>query len=133
MKELTLVTENGEKHGMINQIVNSVTDENLDRMKPKDKEKALKQKKEDQRMVKARYINYNGDHERLECPYMRWAGEPIRHYRLIPNQVYTLPMGFVDEINRSYLTERSNEDDDRTPIGKIIGKKKVHELVPVGF
>lgn len=128
-----IYTSRGEAHGLINVLPNSVKDDDFKHMKPEIKAKCEKQKKEDNRMVKARYINHRGSHERLTKPYMRWAGDPIKIYHLIPDHVYELPLGFVNEINASGLAQRSKEDNDRTPVDKKTGVERLHELVPVSF
>ena len=97
------------------------------------KAKCEKLRKEEARIVKARYINHRGLHERLSKPYLRWAGDKILMYHLIPGYVYDLPMGFINEVNSSGLKKRSNVDGDATPINKEAGVEKIHELVPVSF
>jgi hypothetical protein len=131
---LLLMTESGEQHGLINTIANSVSDHGFKHFDPKWKKEAEKMKAEDQKMVKARYINKRGNHERLDKPYMRWAGEPIRMYHLIPGYTYELPMGFINEINSKKNVLRSDRVDEN---GKIAAKdtvgEAIHELVPVSF
>lgn len=125
---------NGERHGHINRVANSVPDNGFQHMTPENKVKAEKMKKEDHRVVKARYLNHRGKHERLTKPYCRWAGDPIDTYHLIPGQEYSLPKGFVDEVNNSPgLPQRSEIlDADGIPTAKDEAFK-IHELVPVGF
>ena len=94
---MNLPAVNGEKHGLINRIANSVPDNGFKHMSPELKAKAEKERKEDSRIVKGRYINHRGSHERLTKPYCRYAGDTIDTYHLIPNQTYDLPKGFVKE------------------------------------
>jgi hypothetical protein len=130
---LTMV-KNGEQHGLINTLANSVKDDGFKHMEPEWKTKAEKLRKEEAKIVKARYINHRGNHERLTKPYCRWAGDPIRIYHLIPGEVYELPYGFVKEVNESDgLNRRSKEDGPKDGVGKIEGKDRLHELVPVSF
>lgn len=132
--ELTLVTASGEEHGLVKTLPNSVRDDNFKSMEPSTKAEAEKLRKEESKMVKARYINHRGAHERLQKPYMRWAGDPIKCYNLIPGQVYDLPYGFVEEVNESPgLPQRGQQEvdgkyyeNDRAPI-------RIHELVPISF
>src|SRR5574341_1517556 len=98
MTEL-LVTESGEQHGLINTVANSVQDNGFKHMDAKTKTKAEKLRAEEKRIVKARYLNHRGNHERLTKPYCRWAGDPIQTYHLIPGHTYDLPMGFINEVN----------------------------------
>jgi len=130
-----LVTESGEQHGLINSVANSVEDNGFKHMKPEVKTKAEKLRKEESRIVQARYINHRGNHERLTKPYMRWAGDPIHTFHLIPGHTYDLPIGFINEINNSPgLAKRSDLLDAKGMPTKVDGKaEKLHELVPIGF
>lgn len=130
-----MATESGEQHGLINTLANS-SQEPFKNMDPEWKGKAEKIKKEDSKMVKARYINHRGTHERLDKPYCRYAGDPIRVYHLIPGYTYDLPMGFINEVNEPLHKpmKRSgllNQDGVPLPSDKVAGK--LHELVPVSF
>jgi len=129
-------TSNGEEHGCINVLANSCEDNEFKHMKGANKEKAKKLKEEEQRIVKARYINKRGKNERLEKPYMRWAGEPITMWRLIPGYEYELPYGFIKEINEECmgLVQRSELlDENGIPLPKDGPAERIHELVPVSF
>ena len=130
------VTANGEVHGLVNSVGNSVKGQgNFEHMTAENKAKAEKERKEDQKIVKARYINYRGPNERLDKMYMRWAGEPIEKYHFIPNEIYEVPMGLVKEINGNPgLAKRSEVlDADGVPT-KVEGQAiKTHEFVPVSF
>ncbi len=131
--KLTLATATGEQHGLINTIGNSVQGDGMKRFSEADRPKMEKLKKEQTRMVKARYINHRGKHERLEMPYCQWAGEPIQMWKFIPGCEYEVPLGLVEEVNKSGLNIRSKEDSDRTNIGLVEGKDKIHEFVAIGF
>lgn len=131
---LVMVTAGGEEHGLVNTLANSCQDNDFKYMDEKTRTEAKKLKKEERRMVKARYINHRGMHERLDKPYCRYAGDPIRVYHLIPGYEYELPYGMVKEINESKgLPERSKLDEDKTPVNKVNGYTKIHELVPCAF
>ena len=131
---LLLATASGEQHGLINTLGNSVAGEgNLASMEPGMKSKCEKLRKEESRIVKARYINHRGMHERLSKPYLRWAGDKIQLYHLIPGHTYDLPLGFVNEVNASGLKKRSSLDVDNTPVSKEMGIERIHELVPISF
>lgn len=136
-----LLTATGEAHGLINMIGNSVAFDEFKHMDPKTKAKCEKEKKEDSRMVKARYINMRGKHERLQKPYCRWSGDPIRMYNLIPGYVYELPYGMVREVNEKKEVKRSglvSQDGqalnkDESPIDKDQIGESIHQLVPIDF
>ena len=136
-----MVTQNGEMHGLINTIGNSVAFDDFKHMSPKTKAICEKQKKEDSKIVKARYLNKNGKHERLEKPYCRWAGDAIQIWKLIPGQVYDLPKGLVDEVNKQKPIQRSGLvsldgapiNKDESPLSKDQYGDPIHMLVPVDF
>ncbi len=132
---MELVTASGEKHGIINTIANSVKDTGFAHMTPEMKAKCEKQRKEESKLVKARYLNSRGMHERLTKPYMRWAGDNIVTYHLIPGHEYDLPMGFVKEVNfNPGLAKRSEIVDANGQATKVDGaNEKIHQLVPIGF
>lgn len=134
MSNIVMVTEYGEQHGLVNTLPNSCPDNGFKHMEPDAKSKCEKLKKEENKMVKARYINHRGTHERLSKPYMRWAGDTIKMYHLIPGQVYDLPYGFVKEVNESRGLEQRSDmvvgDRVRTKDGNPL---KIHELVPISF
>lgn len=129
------VSASGEKHGLINVVANSVPDDGFAKMKPEAKAKAEKLKKEEHRIVKARYINHKGPNERLTKPYMRWAGDPIETWHFIPDEVYELPLGLVNEVNGNPGLAKRSEllDANGIPTKKEGKSEKIHEFVPVGF
>ena len=129
-----LETASGEKHGLVNTLPNSVKDTGFAHMTPEMKAQCEKLRKEDSRKVKARYINHNGNHERLSKPYCHWAGENIQMWHLIPGEVYELPMGFVNEVNASGMPIRSEiVDANGVPTLKDGKKRRTHELVSISF
>lgn len=131
--ELKRVTARGEEHGLINVLGNSVQGDNMKRFAPEHKEEMKKLKEEEARIVKARYINHRGSHERLTKPYCRWAGDPIQIWHLIPGQEYDLPYGFVKDINEGQLEKPKDSELIQEAAGLVEGKHKIHELIPVGF
>ncbi len=133
MPEL-MKSENGEEHGLVNTLANSCADNGFASMKPEIKAKAEKLRKEESRVVKARYINHRGKNERLDKPYCRYAGDPIQIFHLIPDNVYELPLGFINEVNSVRLAQRSEVlDKDGIPTKKDGKGLQIHELVPVAF
>jgi hypothetical protein len=132
-----MVTSLGEKHGLINTLANSVPDRGFDHFVKEDtKKKAEALRKEEAKIVKAKYINKNGSHERLTKPYMRWSGDPIQIYHLIPGQIYDLPYGFVKEINdpnkKMKIRSQILDINGRPTLNDQEGEA-LHQLLPVGF
>lgn len=81
MTATIMKTKNGEAHGLINTLANSVKDNGFQYFSPENKVKAEKLKKDESRLVRAKYRNNRGSNERLTKPYCRWAGDPIKVFR----------------------------------------------------
>ena len=141
MRPVVLCTASGEEHGLINTLANSVSHDDFKAFSPSNKAKIEKEKKEDSRIVKARYINHRGRHERLDKSYTRYAGDPILQYHLIPGHTYDLPMGFIKEVNSVKIPNRSGlvsldgepVNKDESPLVKDSEGLSAHELVPITF
>lgn len=134
MKFEKKVTASGEEHGMIKTLANSVQGHNFEKFSPEMKAKLEKEKERENSIVEARYINHRGQHERLTKPYMRWAGDPIQIWHLIPGETYAMPLGLVEEVNKSGLPKRSEILDSQGVPTKRDGQmERIHELVPVSF
>lgn len=130
---MLLVTEMGEEHGLINELPNSNKGDGFKHMKGEDKKKAESKKKDDLRIVKARYINHRGLSERLQRPYCDYSGETIKMYNLIPGYVYDLPKGMVDDVNENAKLPRQPlvEEPGKAPVKRP--SERIHELVPISF
>lgn len=136
-----MATKSGELHGLINVLSNSVVFDDFKHMAPAAKAKVQKEQKEDSRMVKVKYHNTRGKHERLTKPYCRYAGDPIQIWHLIPGYVYEVPMGFVKEVNgvkmpvRSGLLEVDGKkiNEDGSPLSKDLEGDQIHLLYPATF
>jgi len=125
------VASNGERHGIINIVANSVSDNEFKHMTPENKTKAEKLKKEEQKIVKVRYHNYQGTHERLTFPYMRWAGEQICTWHLIPGEEYEVPYGMVKQVNDPAKRKPKRSDlldHNGIPMPKDATPEIIHEL-----
>jgi len=141
MGHITMVTKGGEEHGLIARFTNSVQFDDFKNMKPKQAEEMRKLKKEDAKLVKVRYHNSRGMHERLDKHYCRYAGDSIEKWHLIPGHVYEVPYGFVKEVNgmenmvRSGLVEVDGKPvkKDESPLEKDQVAEKLHYLYPAEF
>ena len=140
MTSLIRVTHTGEKHGLIQTLPNAVPFDDFKNAAPEIKEKLKKKKKDDEKLVKVRYINHEEQETgRFEQPYVT-HGQPIQIWRLIHGHEYMMPMGFVNQINelrkpvRTDLQEVDGKhiNDNGAPLTKE-GIKRVHEVVPAGF
>ena len=138
---IRLVTAWGEEHGLINTYPNACPNDDFKHAEPSIKESLKKLKKDDSKMVKARYINHEeGKQGRLQKPYCKYAGEPIQQFRLIHDYEYTLPLGFVNEVNSTRVPVREGlqmvdgkEINSNGSPADRDSVKRHHELVPVGF
>ena len=134
--ELELVSPTGERHGLINSVANSVKDDGFKNMTPENKTRAEKKKKDEQRLIRARYLNSRGSNERLTKPYMRWGGEPIQTWHFIPGEIYMLPKGLVDEVNdpNKRIPKRMDLLDSKgIPMKADSFHDPIHSFVPVDF
>lgn len=133
--QMTFTTEKGQQHGLINTVGNSVPDDGFKRFAEKDRESMKKLKEKEEQIVKARYLNARGGNERLEKPYMRWAGQPITMWRFLHNHIYSVPKGLIEEVNQNPgLPKRSEVLDTRgVPTTKDGESFKEHQFVPVEF
>lgn len=129
MKEL--IAANGEKHGLINTVANSVADNGFKHINPKIKEECKRLKEDDAKLVNVRYINYRGEHERLTKPYCKWAGDPIQTWHFIPNHTYQVPKGLVKEVNGNPGLARRSDivDANGVPSLKDGKHERIHEFV----
>jgi hypothetical protein len=142
-KFLTMVTASGEQHGMINRMPNQVPFDGFKNFAPEHKAKLEKEMKEDNRVVKAEYINSNGRSERLEKKYCKYPGDDIQEWRFIPGFTYQVPYGLVKEVNESNdkLVQRADlvsldgdlVQQDGRPLSKDRSAPWVHKFVAAGF
>lgn len=141
MGHIIQATASGEEHGLVGTFSNSVEFNDFKHSKPKIAEDLRKQKKDDARLVKVRYHNSRGRHERLDKHYCRYAGDPIQKWHLIPGYVYEVPYGFVKEVNGMQPMQRSGllEVDgtpvkkDESPLDKDQKAEQLHYLYPAEF
>ncbi len=141
--KVAMTTASGEAHGLINTLPNCVPFDDFKSMKPEHKKEIEKQKKEDSRMVKVEYLNSRGHHERLTKVYCKYAGDVIEIWHFIPNRVYEVPVGLVNEVNdkNKILPRRSGlvsidatpVTKDEAPLEKDTDGEWLHKFVAAGF
>lgn len=132
---LIQVTATGEQHGLLKKLANSVQGDGFKHMTPEAKEEAIKKKKEAGKKVKARYLNSRGKHERLTRPYCLGAGEPIEMWHFIPEHVYEVPQGLVEDVNSKRIIIREGRCDENgdNPSRKDQYDTPLHQFVPASF
>ena len=132
MSNLIRVTASGEEHGKINVLTNSVEFNDFKHCDGKVKEELKKEKKEDSRLVKVRYINHRGRHERLTKPYCRYAGDPIVTYKFLHGQEYDVPMGLINEVNAVRQIDRAGKEmKDGSILETDRPADAEHQFIPV--
>ena len=132
--QLTKATAWGEAHGLINSVANSVKFDDFKHFEPKWKEEMIKLKKKHSEVIQAKYINKRGKHERLTRPYVKYAGDPVQTWHFIPDQIYDVPRGLVEEVNTQKAWKRSGLlNEDGKPLNKDVEEESVHSFVPVAF
>lgn len=138
---VTMCTATGEEHGLVNRIGNSVAFDEFKNIDPKYKNQLKKEKEEDAKVVKARYMNMKNKTERLDKPYCRYSGDPICIYHLIHGHTYELPMGFIKEVNGKKTVKRSGlvsldgeaVKKDESPLERDVVEDGHHQLLPISF
>ena len=135
MTTLIRVAPNGREHGLTRQVANSVQGDGFSHMPPENKEKAIKKKKEDGKIIKARYLNKNGRNEFLARPYNLGAGEPIQFWTFLHEEVYDVPQGLVNEVNNKKCLARQGKCDENgeNPLAKDSYEEQEHRFVPASF
>jgi len=104
------------------------------------KEKIEKQKQYDNQMITGKFINRRAPGQEVKLTYMKYADDPVKWYPLKDGKVYTIPRGFVDQINDYYHTphfvQKEDEMDSNRPssaIHEVDTSNKKYAFVPVSF
>jgi hypothetical protein len=135
-------TASGVVHGLVNRVANSIQTDGFEHMKPDMKAKCIKEKAENAKIVKARYVNKDPG-SILEMPYTLGGGEPIDSWVFLDQEVYDVPKGLVKQVNGTQWVQR-NKDDSTEEVGKgtssfkdsgekIIGRIRQHQFFPVAM
>ena len=135
MSNLIQVLPNGEQHGLINRLANSVPFDDFKYMDGPTKLKAEKKRKDDAILIKAQYLNSRGKHERLTKPYCGGSGMPIEIWHFVPGKEYTVPKGLVEDVNKSRPIIRAGKCDENgdNPTTQDEYDEPLHRFVAVGF
>jgi hypothetical protein len=109
-------------------------------------ESAAKQKKieelrdHDSVMVKGRFMNRRAPGQAVKLPYAKYATDSEKWWNFEDGQVYTIPRGFVDQINEYYHTPHFVKSDGpmdpnkpQSQIHAVETSNKKYAFVPIGF
>lgn len=130
-------TAGGIEHGLVNILPNSAQDDGFKHMKPHIKAKCEKLKKEEARVVKARYINHKDtNHGFLAKTYCHWSGQELQMWKFLSGYEYEVPYGLVTEVNHPIykgVKLSGLVDVNEQPIPSDQPGERTHEFLSVGF
>jgi hypothetical protein len=102
-----------------------------------------KQKAYDSQMVTGRFMNRRAPGQTVKLTYLKYATDPVKWYVLKDGGTYTIPRGFVDQINEYYHTPRftqkegpqvlTDELGENSQIAHVDTSNKKYAFVPIGF
>lgn len=99
-----------------------------------------KQKAIDNVMITGKFINRRAPGQSVKLTYMKYEDDPVKWYLLEDNKVYTLPRGFIDQINDHYYTphfvQKQGEIDPNKPssaIHDVDTSNKKYAFIPLNF
>jgi len=127
----------GEEHGLIKTLPNSDHDASFKNLNPKLKEKCKKQREEDSRVVKARYLHRKDiQHGQLYKSYCAWGGDQIQQWRFLSGEEYEVPIGLINEVNAKIHRETKLTgllDANNRPIPSDMPGELIHEFGACAF
>lgn len=125
------VTAQGETHGLLRELPNSVKLEQAMQRMPEEKRADYdKRRKDAAKIVEAQYVNHTNPEGVLEKPYCQFAGDRLQIWKFINGYVYKVPKGLVEEVNESFDVQRPTVEHDLKGQPRSI-KKKIHSFVPI--
>jgi hypothetical protein len=91
-------------------------------------------------MITGKFINRRAPGQAAKLTYIKYEDDLPKWYMLEDNKVYTLPRGFVDQINDHYYTPHFVQtqgvmDPNRpcTAIHDVDTSNKKYAFIPLGF
>ncbi len=104
------------------------------------KEKIAAQKKYDNQMITGKFMNRRSPGNPVKLTYNKYIDDPVKWYDFRDGGTYTIPRGFVDQINEHYhtpkFTQRQGPMDPENPdsmISEVDTSNKKYAFVPIGF
>jgi 16S rRNA G1207 methylase RsmC len=104
------------------------------------KAKIAAQKEYDSVMVKGRFMNRRAPGQMAKLAYIKYDTDPVKWYEFNDGGVYTIPRGFVDQINEHYYTPHfiKNEgimdpENPESGIAAVDTSNKKYAFVAIGF
>ncbi len=75
------------------------------------KEKIEAQKKIDSEMVTGKFLNRRAPGQPAKLTYQKYEDDPVKWFNFEDGKVYTIPRGFMDQINEHYHTPHFIKND----------------------
>lgn len=104
------------------------------------KENIARQKKFDNQMITGKFMNRRVPGQIAKLCYLKYEDDPVKWYTLHDGQTYTIPRGFVDQINDHYYsprfiqnTEIMDPENPTSTIAHVDTSNKKYAFVPVNF
>lgn len=122
------------EHGCLYEIANSNKTPHTEHMSGKAKAEYEKRQKEEEKIVRARFIIGNKRELWNDIGHCVGPGKPLCQYRFLDGHVYEIPKGLVQKVNREGV--RVKRADRVLPSGQVAENEEriVHrEFVPVNF
>lgn len=102
-----------------------------------------KQRAYDKVMITGRFMNRRAPGQTVKLTYMKYADDPVKWYIFKDGATYTIPRGFVDQINEYYHTpifvqkegpqNLSENVGENSQIAHVDTSNKKYAFVAVGF
>ena len=103
-------------------------------------EQIEKQKALDNVRVTGKFINRRVPGQKVKLTYMKYIDDPVKWYELEDGKVYTLPRGFVDQINDYYYTPKFTQvqgfvdpENPGSAIHEVDNSNKKYAFIPLNF
>lgn len=104
------------------------------------KEKIAEQKRYDNQKITGRFMNRRAPGQPAKLTYIKYEDDPVKWYEFNDGGTYTIPRGFVDQINEHYYTPHfikneapMNPDNPESGIHAVDTSNKKYAFVPIGF
>ena len=104
------------------------------------KEKIAAQKAYDSVMIRGRFMNRRAPGQMAKLAYIKYDTDPVKWYEFNDGGVYTIPRGFVDQINEHYHTPHfiqntgvMDPDNPESAIAAVDTSNKKYAFVNIGF
>lgn len=99
-----------------------------------------RQKEYDDKPITGKFINRRAPGNQVKLTYLKYDTDPVKWWTFQDGKVYTIPRGFVDQINEYYyapvFTQKDGPSDPNQPssvIQEVDTSNKKYAFVPIGF